>query len=151
MLKDSVVMHSVILSTTFLINHVTDHPKTACQPFCNVTMFNQHIHSVPFINTQETKLCRPHLQFTKRTEMFQGVLPLNLWCQPIVLKCSSPVYRYLREDEFQCQCTGCHKKNCGLGVTSKTSQIWLTVAIFRKWQDSSVALWIKIAVILNWR
>ena len=71
-------MHSVILSTTFLRNHVTDHPKTACQPFCNVTMFNQHIHSVPFINTQETKLCRPHLQFTKRTEMFQGVLPLNL-------------------------------------------------------------------------
>ena len=103
-------MHSVILSTTFLRNHVTDHPKTACQPFCNVTMFNQHIHSVPFINTQETKLCRPHLQFTKRTEMFQGVLPLNLWCQPIVLKCSSPVYRYLREDEFQCQCTGCPKK-----------------------------------------
>ena len=32
-----------------------------------------------------------------------------------------------------------------------TSQKWLTVAIFRKWQGSSVALWIKIAVILNWR
>ena len=29
----------------------------------------------------------------------------------------------------------------------KTSQKWLTVAIFRKWQDSSVALWIEIAVI----
>ena len=28
-----------------------------------------------------------------------------------------------------------------------TSQKWLTVAIFRKWQGSSVALWIKIAVI----
>ena len=24
-------------------------------------------------------------------------------------------------------------------------------SIFRKWQDSSVALWIEIAVILNWR
>ena len=33
----------------------------------------------------------------------------------------------------------------------KTSQKWLTVAIFRKWLDSSVALWIEIAVILNWR
>ena len=33
----------------------------------------------------------------------------------------------------------------------KTSRKWLTVAIFRKWQDSSVALWIKIAVILDWR
>ena len=33
----------------------------------------------------------------------------------------------------------------------KTSRKWLTVAIFRKWQDSSVALWIEIAVILNWR
>ena len=29
----------------------------------------------------------------------------------------------------------------------QTSRKWLTVAIFRKWQDSSVALWIKIAVI----
>ena len=29
----------------------------------------------------------------------------------------------------------------------KTSRKWLTVAIFRKWHDSSVALWIKIAVI----
>ena len=28
-----------------------------------------------------------------------------------------------------------------------TSRKWLTVAIFRKWQDSSVALWIEIAVI----
>ena len=26
---------------------------------------------------------------------------------------------------------------------------WLTVVIFRKWQDSSVALWIEIAVILE--
>ena len=33
----------------------------------------------------------------------------------------------------------------------KTSQKWLTVAIFRKWLDSSVALWIEIAVILNRR
>ena len=33
----------------------------------------------------------------------------------------------------------------------KTSRKWLTVKIFRKWQDSSVALWIEIAVILNWR
>ena len=33
----------------------------------------------------------------------------------------------------------------------KTSRKWLTVAIFRKWQDSSEALWIEIAVILNWR
>ena len=32
---------------------------------------------------------------------------------------------------------------------NKTSQKWLTVAIFQKWQDSSVALWIKIAVILE--
>ena len=31
-----------------------------------------------------------------------------------------------------------------------TSRKWLTVAIFQKWQDSSVALWIEIAVILNW-
>ena len=29
----------------------------------------------------------------------------------------------------------------------KTSRKWLTVAIFRKWQDSNVALWIEIAVI----
>ena len=36
-------------------------------------------------------------------------------------------------------------------VSIKTSQKWLTVAIFQKWQDSSVALWIEIAVILNWR
>ena len=28
----------------------------------------------------------------------------------------------------------------------KTSRKWLTVAIFRKWQDNSVALWIEIAV-----
>ena len=34
---------------------------------------------------------------------------------------------------------------------SLTSRKWLTVAIFQKWQDSTVALWIKIAVILNWR
>ena len=34
---------------------------------------------------------------------------------------------------------------------SQTSRKWLTVAIFQKWQDSSLALWIKIAVILNWR
>ena len=33
----------------------------------------------------------------------------------------------------------------------ETSRKWLTVAIFRKWQDSSVALWIEIVVILNWR
>ena len=26
-------------------------------------------------------------------------------------------------------------------VSQKTSQKWLTVAIFRKWQDRSVALW----------
>ena len=32
----------------------------------------------------------------------------------------------------------------------ETSRKWLTVAIFRKWQDSSVALLIEIAVILNW-
>ena len=33
----------------------------------------------------------------------------------------------------------------------ETSQKWLTVAIFQKWQDSSVPLWTEIAVILNWR
>ena len=33
----------------------------------------------------------------------------------------------------------------------KTSRKWLTVAIFRKWQDISMALWIEIALILNWR
>ena len=33
----------------------------------------------------------------------------------------------------------------------KTSRKWLTVVIFQKWQDSSVALWIEIAVILKWR
>ena len=33
--------------------------------------------------------------------------------------------------------------------TFKTSRKWLTVAIFRNWQDSSVALWIEIAVILE--
>ena len=38
----------------------------------------------------------------------------------------------------------------------KTSQKWLTVAIFQKWQDSTVALWIEISVILitgdrDWR
>ena len=32
-------------------------------------------------------------------------------------------------------------------VLNKTSQKWLTVAIFRKWQDSSVALWIEIALV----
>ena len=32
----------------------------------------------------------------------------------------------------------------------KTSRKWLTVAIFRKWKDSSVALWIEIEVILAW-
>ena len=32
----------------------------------------------------------------------------------------------------------------------ETSRKWLTVAIFRKWHDSSVALWIEIAVILSW-
>ena len=36
-------------------------------------------------------------------------------------------------------------------IQSETSRKWLTVAIFRKQQDSSVALWIEIAVILNWR
>ena len=36
-------------------------------------------------------------------------------------------------------------------LSGKTSRKWLTVAIFRKWQDRSVALWIEIAVILNWR
>ena len=35
-------------------------------------------------------------------------------------------------------------------TTPQTSRKWLTVAIFRKWQDSSVALWIEIAVILDW-
>ena len=34
---------------------------------------------------------------------------------------------------------------------NKTSRKWLTVEIFWKWQDSSVTLWIYIAVILNWR
>ena len=34
--------------------------------------------------------------------------------------------------------------------TNKTSRKWYKVAIFRKWQDSSVALWIEIVVILNW-
>ena len=33
----------------------------------------------------------------------------------------------------------------------KTSRKCLTVTIFQKWQDSSVTLWIKIAVILKWR
>ena len=32
---------------------------------------------------------------------------------------------------------------------TKTSRKWLTVAIFRKWHDSSVALWIENLVILN--
>ena len=36
-------------------------------------------------------------------------------------------------------------------IQSETSRKWLTVAIFRKQQDSSVALWIEIAVILYWR
>ena len=36
-------------------------------------------------------------------------------------------------------------------INSETSRKWLTVAIFRKWQDTSVALWIEIAVILIWR
>ena len=48
---------------------------------------------------------------------------------------------------------------CKIEVSNKyvlevqTSRKWLTVAIFRKWHDSSVVLWIKIAVILldNWR
>ena len=31
----------------------------------------------------------------------------------------------------------------------ETSRKWLTVAIFRKWQDSSMALWIEIAMILE--
>ena len=36
-------------------------------------------------------------------------------------------------------------------ISLKISQKWLTVAISQKWQDSIVALWIEIAVILNWR
>ena len=40
--------------------------------------------------------------------------------------------------------------NTGIIKNLKTSRKWLTVAIFRKWLDSSVALWIEIAVILNW-
>ena len=36
-------------------------------------------------------------------------------------------------------------------ISNKTSRKWLTVAIFQKWQDISVALLIEIAVILNWR
>ena len=36
-------------------------------------------------------------------------------------------------------------------LKEETSRKWLTVAIFRKWQDSSVALWIEIAVILKLR
>ena len=38
-----------------------------------------------------------------------------------------------------------------MAIFYKTSRKWLTVAIFRKWQDSIVALWIEIAVILSWR
>ena len=38
----------------------------------------------------------------------------------------------------------------------KTSQKWLTVAIFQKWQDSTMVLWIEFSVILitgdrDWR
>ena len=40
------------------------------------------------------------------------------------------------------------EKNIWL-IFDKTSRKWLTVAIFRKWHDSSVALWIEIAVILE--
>ena len=36
-------------------------------------------------------------------------------------------------------------------VVDKTSRKWLTVAIFWKWQDSSVALWIDIAVMDDFR
>ena len=43
------------------------------------------------------------------------------------------------------------KKSWSKGQNKKTSRKWLTVAIFWKWQDSSVALWIETAVILNWR
>ena len=35
-------------------------------------------------------------------------------------------------------------------IETITSRKWLTVAIFRKWQDSNVALWIEIVLILNW-
>ena len=35
-------------------------------------------------------------------------------------------------------------------IVEETSRKWLTVAIFRKWQDSIVASWIDIAVILWW-
>ena len=33
-------------------------------------------------------------------------------------------------------------------MNEETSRKWLTVAIFQKWQDSSVALWIDIAVMV---
>ena len=46
---------------------------------------------------------------------------------------------------------GFSKLSLGMQLNSKTSQKWLTVAIFQNWQDSSVALWIEIAVILNLR
>ena len=35
-------------------------------------------------------------------------------------------------------------------ITTETSQKWPTVAIFQEWQDSSAALLIEIAMILNW-
>ena len=46
---------------------------------------------------------------------------------------------------------GFSKLSLGMQLNSKTSQKWLTVAIFQNWQDSCVALWIEIAVILNLR
>ena len=39
-------------------------------------------------------------------------------------------------------------KQLRISKKQETSGKWLTVAIFQKWQDSSVALWIDIAVIL---
>ena len=38
---------------------------------------------------------------------------------------------------------GFSKLSLGMQLNSKTSQKWLTVAIFQNWQDSCVALWIE--------
>ena len=60
---------------------------------------------------------------------------------------------YLMSQDFLtnvCIIKSCIKPNIFL-VVAQTSRKWLTVAIFQKWHDSSVALWIEIAVILNWR
>ena len=53
-----------------------------------------------------------------------------------------------REDWFCCGVSE-SQKGTNWSTSLATSRKWLTVAIFRKWRDSSVALWIEIAVILK--